>query len=109
MAPESFDLNDRKVGRFPPRLPVTVFLLVAFIFWVKNQATSVGHSVQAIGTDSDLLPEPQHSIPFAHWDVFDGDGSTFGEYYWGKDDYKPIKEPTAPGVDVMEPMGRILE
>lgn len=90
MAPESINQNDRKSARFSPRLPVTVFLFVALIFWVKNQLpSSASHSVQATGDDNDLHPEPQHPIPFAHWDVFDGDGTDPPEYFWGKDDFNP--------------------
>ena len=66
MTPESIDKNDRKSARFSPDLPVTVLLFDSLIFWVKKQATSKGHSVQATGTDSDLHPEPQHVFPIAN-------------------------------------------
>lgn len=69
---------------------IVLFLKVALIFWVRNHIAASGpRVVEAFPPEVDSEPNPLHTIPFAHWDVYDGDGMVRGEYYWGKDDYKP--------------------
>ncbi len=45
--------------------------------------------VKAAGWSTIVSEDFEGAFPTGSWNVFDGDGATNGEYYWGADDYKP--------------------
>lgn len=90
MALEFLRMSKRNMGNISLHLTILGLLLIALILGARSHLFAfAGHSVEAIGAEGESDPMPQHSIPFAHWDVFDGDGTDPPEYFWGKDDYKP--------------------
>ena len=55
----------------------------------KTPLTQATQSMPLAGWITIMSETFEGTFPSAGWQVFDGDGTTNGEYYWDDDDYKP--------------------
>ena len=56
----------------------------------KQKSSFTTRGISGLRRITTIMEEDFEGVfPTGHWEVFDADGAFHGEYYWGKDTYKP--------------------